>query len=146
MADQWWAPALNAVAAQLSAGVLDEMKRRIQHTNIQKARLALNEDTERMKAFFERELARFKRRAAKHEEVRAEANRLRRELDDRTKEVATLGKQLDETTAIVRRQMQLFKHIERTWQPKAPPEPSDSPPPPPPSPEPRYLFIPAAKK
>ena len=128
MGDQWWAPALNAVAAQLSSGVRAEMKRRIQHTNIQKERLALNEDTARMKAFFERELARFQRRAARHAAVRTEADGLRREAAARTAELAAVRQQLDETTAIVRRQMRLFEHIQRTWQPK------ETPAPPPPSP------------
>ena len=42
--NNWWAPALNTLAAQLSTGVLDEMKRRIQFTDIQKEKLTLNEE------------------------------------------------------------------------------------------------------
>ena len=142
------------------------MKRRIQFTDIQKEKLALNEDTERMKAFFERELSRFQRRGARRAEVRTEADCLRRELDERTKEVetqrveaVTLNKQLDDMTTIIRRQMQLFKHIERTWQPKNAPKegpPTQAPEAPEPQqlpvfplqspPEPRYLLIPASKK
>ena len=84
-----------------------------------------------MKAFFERELSRFKRRGARRAEVRTETERLRRDLEERTKEVTDM-------TAIIKRQMQLLKHIERTWQPKV----ALTVEPPPPSP----VAIPASKK
>lgn len=51
----WWSPALNALAEQLSKGVLNEMKKRIANSNIKKEKLQLNEDTKRMKDFFQRE-------------------------------------------------------------------------------------------
>jgi hypothetical protein len=49
-------------AAQLSKGVLNEMKRRIQTSNIQKEKLQLKENTERMKQSFKREIKRYTKR------------------------------------------------------------------------------------
>ena len=46
---QWWHDDMTSHAAQLSNGVLNEMKRRIQTSNIQKEKLQLGENTERMK-------------------------------------------------------------------------------------------------
>ena len=65
MENQWWNPALNILAEQLSKGVLNEMKRRILGSNIKKQKLTLNEDTERMRQFFEREIQRHTKRKQK---------------------------------------------------------------------------------
>ena len=54
----WWSPALNVLAEKLSQGCLNDMKRRILKSNIQKQKLKLNEDTQRMRDFFEREIKR----------------------------------------------------------------------------------------
>jgi hypothetical protein len=61
-ANQWWHEDMTNHAAQLSKGVLNEMKRRIQTSNIQKEELQLDENTERMKQFFEREIKRYTKR------------------------------------------------------------------------------------
>ena len=53
---------MTSQAAQLSNGVLNEMKRRIQTSNIQKEKLQLGENTERMTQFFEREVRRYTKR------------------------------------------------------------------------------------
>ena len=50
------------LATKLSKGVLNEMKNRILTSNIQKENLQLNEDTDRMKDFFTREIQRFNNR------------------------------------------------------------------------------------
>ena len=68
----WWHPSMESLAAKLTTGVLNEMKRRIQTSNIRKEKLTLGEDTERMKNFFAREIARYSKRvhnvgAKKHE-------------------------------------------------------------------------------
>ena len=60
--EQWWHNDMSPLASQLSKGVLNEMKHRILKSNIQKEKLTLNESTQRMKNFFERELARYKNR------------------------------------------------------------------------------------
>jgi hypothetical protein len=60
--NQWWHDDMTTHAAQLSKGVLTEMKRRIETSNIQKEKLQLNENTERMKQFFEREMKRYTKR------------------------------------------------------------------------------------
>jgi hypothetical protein len=60
--NQWWHDDMTSHAAQLSKGVLNEMKRRIQMSNIQKEKLQLDENTERMKQFFEREIKRYTKR------------------------------------------------------------------------------------
>ena len=71
----WWSPALNVLAEKLSQGCLNEMKRRILKSNIQKQKLKLNEDTQRMRDFFEREIKRHNNRKQKLTE-RKEQNRL----------------------------------------------------------------------
>ena len=53
---------MTELAVRLSKGVLTEMKRRIQTSNIQREKLELDEDTERMRQFFEREIMRYSKR------------------------------------------------------------------------------------
>ena len=53
---------MSEYAEQLSKGVLNEMKNRILKSNIQKEKLQLNESTDRMKQFFEREIKRYQNR------------------------------------------------------------------------------------
>ena len=60
--NQWWHDDMTSHAAQLSKGVLNEMKRRIQTSNIQKEKLQLDENTDRMKQIFIRELKRYTKR------------------------------------------------------------------------------------
>ena len=50
------------LAGQLTRGVLNEMKKRIQTSNIKKQKLELDENSQRMKEFFEREINRYERR------------------------------------------------------------------------------------
>ena len=69
--EKWWHDNMSNLATQLSNGVLSEMKRRIQTSNIKKERLTLNEDTQRMREFFEREIKRY--------ENRKEATRLKQQ-------------------------------------------------------------------
>jgi hypothetical protein len=58
----WYNEKYNDLADQLSKGVLNEMKTRIETSNINKEKLELGEETERMKDFFEREIQRYKKR------------------------------------------------------------------------------------
>ena len=58
----WWNAAMQHLAVQLSKGVLNEMKQRILKTNIKKERLALDENTDRMRDFFDREIRRYNNR------------------------------------------------------------------------------------
>lgn len=58
----WWHDKIQPLADQLSKGILAEMKRRILTSNIQKEKLELNEDTARMRQFFEREICRYQKR------------------------------------------------------------------------------------
>jgi hypothetical protein len=60
--EQWWHDNMSPLASQLSNGVLNEMKKRIETTNIRKHKLALDEDSERMTAFFNAEIARYEKR------------------------------------------------------------------------------------
>jgi hypothetical protein len=60
--EQWWHDDMSLLAAQLSNGVLNEMKRRIHTSNIRKHKLTLNENTERMTAFFNAEIRRYEKR------------------------------------------------------------------------------------
>jgi hypothetical protein len=74
--EQWWADNLAPLAAQLSTGVLREMKRRIETTNIRKEKLALNENTERMTAFFKAEIQRYQKRKETQKKRQAELEKL----------------------------------------------------------------------
>jgi hypothetical protein len=58
----WWHDNFTELAAQLSRGVLTEMKRRIQTSNIQREKLQLDEDSPNMRSFFEREIKRYNKR------------------------------------------------------------------------------------
>jgi hypothetical protein len=60
--EQWWHDDMSPLAAQLSNGVLNEMKRRIQTSNIRKHKVTLNASTERMTAFFNAEIRRYEKR------------------------------------------------------------------------------------
>jgi len=59
---KWWHAGLEHMASQLSKGILKEMKHRILTSNIQKKRLRPNENTDRMLAFFRREIKRYNNR------------------------------------------------------------------------------------
>jgi hypothetical protein len=73
--EQWWHDEMSEKAAALSNGVLNEMKRRIETTNICKEKLTLNESSLRMKIFFDKETARYEKRIEavnkKHEEAKS---------------------------------------------------------------------------
>jgi hypothetical protein len=72
---QWWHDEMNELAGQLSKGVLNEMKRRIRTSNIQKEKLTLGENTDRMRQFFEREVRRYtKRKDAQRVKAHTPAN------------------------------------------------------------------------
>jgi hypothetical protein len=60
----WWHSEMNAFASKLPPGVLNEMKQRVLKSNIRKEKLALTENTQRMKEFFQREIDRYTKRKA----------------------------------------------------------------------------------
>jgi hypothetical protein len=53
---------MSQFAMKLSSGVLNEMKRRILNSNIQKEKLSLDEASVRMRQFFHREIERYTKR------------------------------------------------------------------------------------
>lgn len=59
---KWYHEDMAQYAAFLSTGVLTEMRSRILSSNINKEKLQLTESTERMRAFFEREIKRYTNR------------------------------------------------------------------------------------
>lgn len=74
----WWHDDMSPYAQQLSNGVLNEMKRRILTSNIQKEKLQLDESTNRMKQFFEREIKRYSNRKEKMKQKEADVETYRR--------------------------------------------------------------------
>ncbi len=60
--EQWWHDDMSEKAAKLSNGVLNEMRRRIETTRVNKEKLELNESSERMNTFFDKEIARYTKR------------------------------------------------------------------------------------
>jgi hypothetical protein len=74
--EQWWHDNMTPLTAQLSNGVLNEMKRRISNSNIRKEKLTLNENTERMTAFFKAEIRRYKNRIDTQKKRQADLDKL----------------------------------------------------------------------
>jgi hypothetical protein len=100
MSETWWNFALRHLAERLPGSILSEMKQRIQRGRIQKQELQLNENTARMKAFFEREIDRYDKRKqhmmnraklAKEQEV--ELEKLSKQLAHMTQVAARLTRQ-----------------------------------------------------
>jgi DNA repair exonuclease SbcCD ATPase subunit len=77
----WWHPTLNALAEQLSNGVLNEMKRRIQGSNIRREKLELKEDSKRMTDFFQREIQRHAKRKEKLKQKSERINNIQLQLE-----------------------------------------------------------------
>jgi hypothetical protein len=61
-AANWWHPDNDELMFQLSIGVQNELKHRIQHTNIKREKLQLDESSERMTQLLQREIARYNKR------------------------------------------------------------------------------------
>jgi hypothetical protein len=74
--EQWWHDSMSPHAVLLSNSVLNEMKRRIETTNIRKQKLALDEDTDRMTAFFKAEINRYQKRKEAQKKRQAELDKL----------------------------------------------------------------------
>jgi hypothetical protein len=72
---------MSSFASQLSSGVLNEMKRRILSSNIQKEKLALNESGDRMKRFFQREIERYKKRKDAMNQKQKQSDQLQTQLE-----------------------------------------------------------------
>ena len=87
---QWWHENLNSFAEQLPKGVLNEMKLRIENGNIRKEKIMMNEDTDRIKEFFNREIERYKKRLNKQDELQ----KSQKDLDLKLEEVQELEKKL----------------------------------------------------
>jgi len=60
--DQWWDNTFSNLAENLTVGVLNEMKKRILNTKIKGEKLELEENSTRMRQFFERETKRYENR------------------------------------------------------------------------------------
>jgi len=67
-------------AGQLSNGVLNEMRKRILTSNIQLEKLQLDENTQRMRDFFEREIATYSKRKQHVQEQKQDHSKLIRKL------------------------------------------------------------------
>jgi hypothetical protein len=74
--EQWWHDNMSSLTAQLSNGVLNEMKRRIETSNIRKQKLSLDENSERMTAFFQAEIKRYQKRKDNQKKRQAELEKL----------------------------------------------------------------------
>jgi hypothetical protein len=74
--EQWWHDNMSSLTAQLSNGVLNEMKRRIETSNIRKEKLSLDENSERMTAFFKAEINRYQKRKDNQKKRQAELEKL----------------------------------------------------------------------
>ena len=88
MAEPWYDHEYANLAGQLSNGMLNEMRKRIEQSKIRGQKLELSEKSDRIKQFFEREIARYNKR--KHglnrkltelEELRKENQELKDKLD-----------------------------------------------------------------
>jgi hypothetical protein len=77
----WWHDDMSSFASQLSSGVLNEMKRRILSSNIQKEKLTLTESGDRMKRFFQREIERYKKRKDAMNQKQKQSDQLQTQLE-----------------------------------------------------------------
>ena len=102
MPESWWSPAMNIFAEQLSRGVLNEMKKRILKSNIKKEKLKLDEDTERMKQFFQREIER-------HNKKKAKLKHKQKTLQTITKQLQYIQMRLAEKEKELHEKEQLYK-------------------------------------
>ena len=108
MEQSWWNPALNALAQQLSKGALNEMKRRILGTNIKKEKLQLDEDTQRMREFFAREIQR-------HNKRKQQLKQRQNKLYSITKQLQEVQQQLTKKENELRQKEKLFNKKERQY-------------------------------
>ena len=125
----WWNPTLNYLAEQLSKGVLNEMKNRIIRSNIKKEKLKLNEDSKRMKDFFEREIQRHNKRKEKLKQKQLNVKNMTNELnllktqlkethihlkqkeEDIKKQLQSFKIKETQYKKIIRKQMKILKHV-----------------------------------
>ena len=108
MEQQWWHPALNVLAQQLSKGVLNEMKKRILGSNIKKEKLQLDEDSKRMRDFFEREIQR-------HNKRKQTLNQRRQNLQHITKQLQEVQQKLKKQDDELRQKETIFNKKERQY-------------------------------
>ena len=125
MSEPWWSPAMNILADQLSKGVLNEMKKRILKSNIRKQRLTLDEDSKRMREFFEREIQRHNKKRAnlKHkqrtlqsitkqlQEVQQALSKKDKELSEKEQLYTNQRKLNVEYKKIIKKQMMMLDHL-----------------------------------
>ena len=110
MSSQWWSPNLQDLASQLPPGALNEMRRRILHTNIQREKLALDEDTARMRSFFQREIKRHQNK------LKSQRRRLcGPELDQLRQENAKLKEDVAKLHATLRQSIALMQAVKKKY-------------------------------
>ena len=110
--EKWYHPAMEEMASKLSTGVLNEMKRRITTSNIKKEKLELNENTDRMRSFFERELSRYTKRKEALQQRSAVEEQLQTRISKLIDDNATL--EMDKM-AIERKNVELHKLVQRQF-------------------------------
>jgi len=103
--EKWWAPALKDLAAQLSRGPLNEMRKRILTTRIKGEKLKLDEDTERMREFFEREIKRANTRK----------ENMRKRLNEQSDEVRKLTEENEKIRAKLKKAIDLMQRIHKAY-------------------------------
>ena len=107
----WWHGAMNVLASRLAKGVLNEMKRRVINGKIQNQKLQLTENTQRMRAFFEREIARYNKRKQYLARRQAEADNAAAELDKLQEEAKVMRVRIEK---LVKQNRDLHKQVART--------------------------------
>lgn len=130
--DVWWHPELNDVAELVPAAQRSEMKQRILSSNIRKEKLALNENTERMRDFFEREIRRYNNRRRGQglkrqlrsdlftaettvEELKQQVASLQKELEEKANRITQLEEEARMHTQILEQQQRLLRQINERY-------------------------------
>jgi len=98
---EWYHINMAPLAAQLSKGSLNDMKRRIEKTLIKKEKLDLSEDTTRMKEFFKREIKRYQNRKAKQKRHYEEAKKKEDRINEQKKQIDQLQDQLFKANSLL---------------------------------------------
>ena len=112
---------MNDLASQLSAGILNEMKRRVTMSNINREKLTHAEDTSRMRDFFGREISRYERRKRGTRLRQDQATALVVKVADLEGSKRTLQQQLaealqdnDEYKRIIEQQMRILRKLQKS--------------------------------
>jgi hypothetical protein len=116
----WWNSSWNELATQLSSGILNEMKKRILTSNVKKEKLQLDDKSEKMKEFFEREIQRYNKRKKTLSEHRLQSQqaitdneRNKNQILELEKIIRKKEKDITDLREIIEKQMVMLRRLSK---------------------------------